>query len=340
MRVSTLLLLLSCGSQSEGEYKPRLGGSTATGTAVGSPTTTPTGSTTTPTKPEPITCDNLPEGPLNWSWLDIQMEEDFDIDQFGYALIQDGGNVIGKNLSGDLKLVSTTASWDASGIQVLHSGGIVIGAQDEGSIKLVDPVTGGAVLLMGNMVQPNGLEVESTDRIYVSEMTIGGSVRWYDVATGDSGAVITGMHMPNGVVLSPDEQTLYIGGHTNAGANGAIWAVDRLGPDTWDAANARVLHEMPGKDFDGVEVDICGNIYTVEYQTGKVVRISPDGADVTVIADIEDPGGWSVEYNSLRWGNGVDGWDPLVLYVTNRSYLFPIEVGIAGKPSPSSVWVP
>ena len=97
---------------------------------------------------------------------------------------------------------------------------------------------------------------------------------------------------------------------------------------------------MPGKDFDGVEVDICGNIYTVEYQTGKVVRISPDGADVTVIADIEDPGGWSVEYNSLRWGNGVDGWDPLVLYVTNRSYLFPIEVGIAGKPSPSSVWVP
>ena len=267
------------------------------------------------------------------------MEEDFDFDSAGYALIQEGGNVIGKNLAGDVKLISTTASWDASGIQVLHTGEVVIGAQDEGSIKLVDPNTGGAVLLMGGMVQPNGLEIESTDRIYVSEMTTNGTVRWYDPGTGTSGTVIDNMYMPNGLVLSPDEQTLYIGGHSAGGANGAVWALDRIDQDTWDVANARILHEIPGRAFDAVEVDICGNVYTVEYETGKVIRIRVDGT-VEVLVDIEDPGGWGVEFNSMRWGNGVDGWDPTVLYVTNRLYLFPVEVGIAGKPSPSSVWVP
>ena len=339
--VPALLALLACGPPDDGDFEPKdpnPSGTLPTGTT---PTgTTTTGTTTTQTTTGPITCENLPSGPLTWSWLDIQMEEDFDVDDEGYALVQDGGNVVGRNLWGDFKLVSTSASWDASGIQVLHTGEIIIGAQDEGSIKIVDPTTGNGILLMGGMTQPNGLEIESTDRVYVSEYTITGRVRWVDPATGNNGVVLENTYMPNGLVLSPDEQTLYIGGHTNNGANGAIIAVDRISDDVWDSANPRILHEMPGKDFDGVEVDICGNIYTVEYDTGKVVRITPDGASVEVIADIEDQGGWGVEYNSLRWGNGVDGWDPTVLYVTNREHLFPVEVGIAGKPSPSSVLGP
>lgn len=343
MRLSPLLLcaVVACAPESGPTPQPRPdptspAGGVPTGVPGGTPTTTagtPTGTTTLPAD-----CGNLPAGPRPWSTIGLATEEDFDFDADGYALVQSGGSVIGRDQFGDIKIVSATASWDASGIQVMYSGHVIVGAQDEGALKRVDPITGGDEVVVGSLTQPNGVEIGSDDRVYVSEFTTNGRVSWHDLATGDQGVVIANTFMPNGIVLSPDEQILYVGGSAPNGEP-AILAVDRIDQDTWDSANVRVVWQHAGGDFDGVEVDVCGNIYTVEYTTGKVMRISPDGLNVEILADLDDPNPWWVEFNALRWGNGVGGWDPMVLYVTDRNMLFPVEIGVPGKPSPSSVWV-
>ena len=62
--------------------------------------------------------------------------------------------------------------------------------------------------------------------------------------------------------------------------------------------------------------------------TGKVYRISPDASQVDEVAEL--PSSW---IPNLRWGVGVGGWDPDVLYVADRDQgrVFAIDVGIPGK---------
>ena len=78
--------------------------------------------------------------------------------------------------------------------------------------------------------------------------------------------------------------------------------------------------------FDGINVDICGNVYITEYGTGKIYRITPDGVG-TMVVDL--PSFW---IPNLRWGNGIGGWETDILYVTAYDRLYALEMGILGKP--------
>jgi len=282
-------------------------------------------------------CDDLPEAPYSWDFLSITPEEDFDFDANGQILYQEGPNLVGLDLQGNFEVVSANVSIDPSGVQVMSTGEIIVGDQDGGQLELVNPANGNHIAIVSGLTQPNGIEIGSDDRIYYSEFTTTGRVRWYDPATDEQGIVIEDTYMPNGVVLSPDEQILYVGGHLDGGATAAILAVDRLGPDSWDP-EPRILYETTnGNDYDAVEVDVCGNVYTVEYDGGRVLRIPPEGGVAEPIAQLSDPEPFWLEYNTARWGNGHGGWEEDVLYVTNRNHVFPVYVGVPGKPHPTAV---
>jgi gluconolactonase len=77
----------------------------------------------------------------------------------------------------------------------------------------------------------------------------------------------------NGIVLSPDEKTLYV---TN---NGTLVAFD-VQPDG-ALTNQRTLATLPGGGGDGATVDSQGNIYVTGYPGVRV--ISPDGQLLGII---------------------------------------------------------
>ena len=297
---------------------------TTTTTPTGTATDTTTGTTDTGTAYDCST--PLSDGPFTLIPYDVQTEEDFDFDGDGYVVYQEGSTLVGRTQSGDQRIYAAGVSGDPAGVQVLYSGDIAVAAQDSGTIERVNPQTGNTTTMISGLIQANGIEVGAGDRLYFTEFTTNGSVRWYDPALG-TGAFINGnLSVPHGLALSPDEQVLYVGGPS-------IMAFDRIDVDEWDSV-PRILYDG-NDDFDGVEVDICGNIYTIEFTTGHLFRVAPDGSEATLLAVLDDPqAGWNA-WNSLRWGNDAGGWDSTVLYITNRSNLWAIDLGVPGRPHPS-----
>ncbi len=298
----------------------------------GTDTPTETGTPPPPTGYTAVDCAALPE-PTYQDVLDLQPEEDFDFDGDGYMVYQSGSNIAGLSFYGDFKTIATNVAFDPSGVQVTASNQILVGAQDTGTIKLVDADAGTSQVLIGGLTQPNGIEVESTGRVYFTEFTTNGRIRWIDPVTLVQGTIDDDTYMPNGVVLSLDEQTLYVGGNVGV-SDAAILAYHRTGPDTWDPVPTLLFDGGPGSDFDAVEVDECGNIYTIEYTLGRLLRISPDGSEVVELVTI-DAAGFN-EFNSIRWGNGIGGWRRDTLYVTNRQNVWQIQTYVLGKRHPAT----
>jgi sugar lactone lactonase YvrE len=174
------------------------------------------------------------------------------------------------------------------------------------------------------MSYPNGVEVDANDWVYVAENSAA-RVRMVHAYTGEQHMVANGLVQPNGVILSPDQQTLYVGSF----GGGIIYAVDRISTTEW--APHRVLYNPPGGDggFDGINVDSCGNVYITEYIRGDVYRIAPDGSRARQIASL--PSSW---IPNMRWGVGVGGWDADILYVADRNQGLPHDrIGSCSSPA-------
>lgn len=287
--------------------------------------------TSTPTEEpteEPYDCTQVPELPIAFHTLTgFSPSEDFDFDDQGYlgALYQ--GSLAAKNLAGDVKVISPNFGHDTAGTRFLATGDWAIADVGAGAMKLVDGATGGQSVILSGLAYPNGVEVDRAGYVYVAEQNAG-RVRAVNAYDPDDNAIIaTGLNNPNGVILSADETVMYVGSF----GGGVVYAIDRLG-DTptgaWDTP--RVIADNPGWDggFDGINVDICGNVYFTEYLRGKVWVVTPSGA-VATVADL--PSSW---IPNLRWGSGIDGWETDVLYVSDRNQgrIFGLELGIPGKP--------
>lgn len=118
---------------------------------------------------------------------------------------------------------------------------------------------------------------------------------------------------PNGLALSPDERTLYLG----AGPNILQYDVQADG----SLSNRRVLIDMsrekvPG-GADGMKVDVRGNVYTTG--PGGVWIVSPEGRH---LGTIRIPG-----VANLAFG-GADG---RTIYFMARRDIYRLSVNVAGR---------
>lgn len=80
-----------------------------------------------------------------------------------------------------------------------------------------------------------------------------------------------GMGTTNGIDLSPDGRTLYV----NESVQRNLWALT-LGPDR-RLTGKRLLRQFPDHGFDGMRVDVDGNLYVTRHGKGVVAVVSPDG---------------------------------------------------------------
>lgn len=255
----------------------------------------------------------------------IHTEEDFDFDGGGLLLSQRNTNLVGIERDGDARVVAAAIGYDAAGIRALPDGRVVVAEPDTAQVDLVDPATGGVSALATGLDFPNGLEVGRDGLVYVSEFVPRGHVRTFDPSTGETHRILD-LDYPNGMALSPDEQVLYVvssAGLLGLGAS-TVYALRRDGRGWEDAAT--VFYDG-GQTLGGLTTDACGRVYVVEYSSGRVWWIAPEGGAATLLTTLTGLGYWS----SLRFSPGLGGWATTELYATSRREFYAIEVGVEGR---------
>ena len=82
--------------------------------------------------------------------------------------------------------------------------------------------------------------------------------------------------------------------------------------------------------LDGLNVDVCGNVYVTEYIAGTIWRFDEAGSEPEIV--VETGSSW---IPNMKWGYGIGGWETDVLYVSDRESggIFAVELGIPGKPT-------
>ncbi|HYX31510.1 MAG TPA: SMP-30/gluconolactonase/LRE family protein [Oligoflexus sp.] len=119
---------------------------------------------------------------------------------------------------------------------------------------------------------------------------------------------------PNGIVLSPDEKLLYVGG-----SDGKIF---RYRMEINGEIKADGVLATPGKGIDGMSVDCAGNIYATVPSEKSVHVYSPAGILLTTIAGFK--------YNPTNVAFG--GTNKNTMFVTTAGHLFQVEMKIPGFP--------
>lgn len=249
--------------------------------------------------------------------------EDFDFDQFGRHVSVRDNNLVARALDGTQTLLAPNVGFETACTRMLPDGNFIICNVATGTVDLLDFTSQSRSQLMTGLSYPNGGEVDPQGRIYVAEQTAG-RVQRYDPATGTSTVIATGLNAPNGVIWGPDYEKLYVGSF----GFGTIWELTEPTPGNWET---RVFAQNPNGsgEYDGINVDECGNVYITEYVAGLVIRLSPEGTDPAVVATL--PSFW---IPNMRWGNGQGGTDEGTLYVSDRSAgrLFALNAGgLRGK---------
>lgn len=159
------------------------------------------------------------------------------------------------------------------------------------------------------MNQPNDLTVARDGTIYASDpnwKSHNGQI-WRIAKAADGsvqGKVMTAprvMGTTNGIDLSPDERTLYVG----ESLTGELWAYDIHGNVL---TNARLVKTFERDTIDGVRTDVDGRLFVARIQKGLVDVMNADG---TIIRQIGLKG---KEPSNLAFG----GDDGRTVYVTQR----------------------
>jgi len=128
--------------------------------------------------------------------------------------------------------------------------------------------------------------------------------------TGVLSLIDATLEKPNGVALSPDQRTLYVGDFSN-----------RVSKYTIDE-NGDIL---PREDFikvtspDGIKVDSAGNIYVSSHSKGVINIYTPEGAFIDKIE-------LGPNVTNLAFG----GKNRKTLLITTAKGLFTLDVKIAG----------
>ncbi|SEN82385.1 Sugar lactone lactonase YvrE [Duganella sp. CF517] len=152
------------------------------------------------------------------------------------------------------------------------------------------------------MSQPNDLAITAAGVLYASDpdWEHGTGRVWRIDRDGKVTLVASGLGTANGIEVSPDGRTLYVGESAQRtiqaftiGADGAL-------------SDQRLLRRFDDYGLDGMRVDVDGNLYVSRFGKGTVVKLAPDGA---LLREIALPGD---RPSNLCFG-GPDG---RTLYVT------------------------
>lgn len=178
---------------------------------------------------------------------------------------------------------------------------------------------------------PNDLVVDRTGGIYFTDphyrapepLPQGKTAVYYRSADGKVTRLVDNLKAPNGVILSPDEKTLYV----IPSMQKEMWAYPVTSPGK--IGKGRVFctlqqqegYKEPGRGGDGLTIDTKGNLYIT---SGLGLQVfSPEGKLLGIIPVPEKPA-------NVTFG----GKDNASLFITARNSLYRIDTKAKGHRFP------
>ena len=238
--------------------------------------------------------------------------------------------------------MSNGMKFDAQGRLVVAEGADFGGRR----ITRTDMETGKSDIIAGlyegkPFNSPNDLTIDEQGRIYFTDPRYVGheSVEQpvmgvYRIDTdGSVHLVVADSGKPNGIAVSPDQKTLYVGSNDSGSLREmpdelptcmgrmALLAYD-LSPDGTATFREILVDYAPEHGPDGVEVDVEGNLYVAVRDATRfgICVYAPDGKELGYIKTPELP-------TNVAFGRGESS---KMLYITAGGSLLRIQVGKDG----------
>jgi hypothetical protein len=161
-------------------------------------------------------CSKAAKAPASFQTLTgFTSSEDFVFDlQGNYVAVDDNHNLV--RISKDKKKQLWVPNLgEVAGMGLLPDGSVVFCNVDKGALQRVN-TAGSVVTVLGGLLYPNGLDIGQDGFIYVAENGAG-RVRRVNPTTGEFTIVAIGLQGPNGVAVSADPKTLYVGSFEGSG---------------------------------------------------------------------------------------------------------------------------
>jgi gluconolactonase len=204
----------------------------------------------------------------------------------------------------------------SNGLALDSNDQLLVADQVQRRITRVDPSsaspTATLVVSTGN-AKPNDVLMRSNGAIYFTDPQMQIGVYYVSPSGTVSPALMVGQN-PNGLALSPDEKTLYIGNVNSR----EITSLSLADDGAIDAGSSKLFATTTGNTLDGMAVDCAGNLYA-STQTGVEV-LSPTGMPIGTIQ--------TGEASNVTFG----GADRKTLYATSRSVLKAVTLAVPGLP--------
>ena len=227
------------------------------------------------------------------------------------------------------KSVFVEPSQHCNGLMI-DGAGQLLACQMDGQLVAYDVASGESRVLagqyQGNRFNAcNDLVVDRQGGVYFTDphyrapdpLPQGTTAFYYRAADGTISRLAADLDAPNGIILSPDEKTLYV----VPSQQKEVMAYDIT--ETGKLSNARILFELKQKKEggnsggDGLTVDAKGNLYIT---TGLGLQVvSPKGGLLGIIQIPQQPA-------NVTFG----GPDNKKLFVTARTGLYQLDAPIAG----------
>jgi gluconolactonase len=215
---------------------------------------------------------------------------------------------------------------NSNGLALDLDGDVLACTHDQQTLSRYDSTTAARTTLTAlrynglRFNSPNDLTVRSDGTVYFTDpdwqlgsraSEIGGTNVYRVTPSGKVELVTSMLDKPNGIALSPDERTLYVG---SAGSEILAFEVDTDG----SVGNSRVFASAGG-GTDGFAIDCAGNVYATG---GPHVQVW--NAAGQKLGDISVPQGPS----NAAFG----GADRRTLFITAQSSLYSIQLLVPGLP--------
>lgn len=209
---------------------------------------------------------------------------------------------------------------DAKGRLIACQGGA-------GRIIAIDPTSGEIEPLCESFgdrkfERPNDLVLDRSGGVYFTDP--GPGAVYYRPAEGEVRQVLTGLPRPNGVILSPDERTLYV--VPSGSAEVLACAVESPGVVAPPRPFCKLeqASDGPARGGDGLSVDTRGNLYLAVPAVSSIQVVSPEGKTLGLFKVAEAP-------SNCAFG----GPDMKTLYITARTSVYAAPMEATGHRFPA-----
>ena len=227
---------------------------------------------------------------------------------------------------GATTIAAPLGTYGSNGLAVDAQGVLWAALHDRQQVASLQPAQGGRTPLAGSFAgrpfnTPNDLTLRRDGNVYITDPNYQQEGRpgqpvtgIYRITPAGSVELIDGSRdQPNGIALSLDEATLYVGGNDQRILAYPVAADGSVGPST--------PFIEAGDNVDGMVLDCAGNIYAVLYSRQTVQVWSPSGSPLASLT-LPEPA------TNLAFG----GEDRLTLYISALTRLYTVRGLVPGLP--------